>query len=1598
MTSKHSSDGDTRRARSVAPQGTSELLNEVLEHLKDPSDQLAAFARAYLHRIPQETAPSADSAALEVESLFEFIEWRSDPIAVRVFNPTPETHGYESEGSVLEVHVDDSPFLIDSITGEVQAYDLEVIRVSHPVIGTSRDESGRLLEVMRAREANTRESVQHWVLNRFLDPVDHESFARRIEGVLGDVTLAVGDFEAMVDATERMAGLAGEGSGVYPDDEVDEAAAFLRWLTRDNFVFLGYREYRIVESSEGRAVEVKPGTGLGILSDTDRSRASRPLPLDQLSPELRARWEHGDLLVVSKTNRLSTVHRRARMDYVSVRLVAPDGETRGEARLLGLFTAKAYMDSVTRIPVLRRKLAEIQSDEDLVEGSHDYKAVAELVENYPKDELFGLPTEDLRRVVLGLLDLEGRSRVRLFVRRGLLDRSVRILVAMPRDRYSAEIAQQLQDLFLERFGGVSSDFELSLGDRDTARLHFVVWVPEGHDPQVAFDDMETEVMNVTRSWSERVGDILANRYGEGMAHEVVTRWAHRLPDYYRASTSIELAAGDMLRLDQLADEQTGLLVGIQNDMDGPQELTRVTLYRAGGEIPLSELMPAMEDMGLEVVEEVPTRLTGPGEIFIHDFGVTDLAGGLVDVEEAGDRVGDALTAVWEGRAESDSLNRLVLTSGLDYEQVSILRSYHVYWRRVRPVFTVDYVNRALLRHSEVTADLIDLFQKRFDPSSDGTGSEELRRDLVARLDAIPSLDDDRILHAFLGMIEATVRTNAYVPDRGSLAFKFRSGDVPDMPEPSPFVEIFVIAREVEGIHLRAGPLARGGIRWSERREDYRTEVLGLMKAQVTKNAIIVPTGAKGGFVIRRPPSDQTDLEGAVSEAYEVYIRGLLDVTDNRVAGRVEHPDRVRVHDGPDPYLVVAADRGTARFSDLANRIAGEYGFWLSDAFASGGTGGYDHKALGVTALGAWKSLESHFIVDGADPRRDSFSVVGIGDMSGDVFGNGMLGSETIKLVAAFDHRHIFIDPQPDPAVSYQERKRLFALPRSSWADYDSSLLSEGGGIYRRSDKRINLSKEAMAALGTDTEAGTPAEVIRLILKAPVDVIWNGGIGTFVKASSESDVDVGDRTNDDTRVSGSDVRARIVVEGGNLGFTQEGRIEYALQGGRINTDFIDNSGGVDCSDREVNLKILLRLAEQEGEIRASESRALLADETENVVSAIATDSREQALMLTVERGLSESRIDGYEQLMVSLEGEGTLDRSVECLPTTQEMSERARSGGAMTRPELAVLAAHAKRGLTDALLGSTLPDAPEFGHLLETYFPGEVAKRFGHLMWSHPLRRELIATLVSNEVVNRQGPVFAASLITRTGANAAAVISAYLAARDLVGGGNARRAVVELLGSIDLRTWRGLIDAEDRLVSVLTRRYLRRDASRRGEYPDGQLAQFESEADLWSSAAEQRARRQRIQGLRQKGVPEEVAHRAIIAPDLIHVPNILEVAQATNRTSLEVGRLFHDVGEALDLARLHDFVAELKPRDPWQRWTQEMLEDDLVDLRRQIAERVLHGSGDSSIDEALTRFLETRAATVARIRGLIHSVEVASNDPTPVLVIVRQVQELAITVP
>ncbi len=1569
----------------------------------DSVDVVQNFARLYMRRVND--GPlfrlSDDELADHIIGVFHFANDRGlNPVAVRVFNPALDEHGYTGNGTVVEVSTVDQPFLVDSVTSEIQSHDISVAHVTHPVIGTIRDKDGNLTEVTPARDAPDRESVQHYQLDRLLSSQERHQLHDDVIRTLSDVRRVVEDFDPLKGRILRMIELVRRSTSRYEEEEIVAAESYLQWLLDLNFVFLGYREYEIKEIDGQDSLSVVPESGLGLLRGKKQSAYLTPVPMADLPDELRTRYESGDLLVITKANSVSTVHRRVKLDYIGIRTVDADGKINGEARLLGLFTSKAYMAPASTVPILDHKLHQIVEAEDLIEGTHDHKATVEIFESFPKEELFSAPVEELRRSVVGLVQLRESQHVKLFVRRDLFNRSVAIVVALPRDRFNAPLRKRLQQLFLDRFNGTSVDYLLALGETDPAQIYFTVWVTAGDIPEVSFGDLEQEVVAMTRTWADRVREELVARVGEDEGARLAQTWASRFPEYYRTSVELGIAAGDIISLDRQDQQGDALVIGLQNETPGADTdpLTRLTVYHRGDKLPLSAIMPHLEALGLNIIEEVPTRLrNGTSEVFIHDFGVLTEESQQLDIDECGERIAAALDAVLEERAESDSLNRLLISAGLDHHQITVLRAYRTYMQRVAALFTSAYVNDTLASHPKLAAKLYHLFEARFDPKADAATEATIHETIVASLDRVVSLDEDRILRGLLGVIDATVRTNVYRLPRNSVAIKLRSADVPNMPKPFPLYEIFVYSPEVEGVHLRGGMVARGGIRWSTRREDYRTEVLGLMKAQMTKNAVIVPTGSKGGFVLRRPTEQIADIHEEVRLRYITFMEGLLDLTDNLVEGNVVHPPDCRIHDEDDPYLVVAADKGTAALSDTANGVAERYGFWLGDAFASGGAQGYDHKQLGITARGGWESVKHHFRERGIDTQTDPFTVIGIGDMSGDVFGNGMLLSNQIRLIAAFDHRDIFIDPDPDPAVSFAERIRLFSIQGTSWRDYNPELISPGGALFSRQAKEIGLSPEAKAALHIDATTMTPSELIHSILMAPADLLWNGGIGTYVKAADETHGSVGDRANDAIRVNGNELRCRVVGEGGNLGLTQRGRIEFAANGGLVHTDFIDNSAGVHCSDREVNLKILLGLAEERGELDRAGRDELVTAVADDVTAAILYDNFLQAQILSQEVSRCAESMESYEQGIQLLETQGLLERSIEYLPSTEEMTERGREGHGLTKPELSVLLAYAKRSLYEALLRSDLIDHPHFLDDLRSYFPAAVMDRFSHLIAAHPLRRELIATILANQVTNSEGITFVIRLMDQTGADPAMVVKAYRIARTVTGAERRWAEIEAQVGRLEPPTIRSLLDKVDWLVETTARWFLNNSAGQ-GPLDEAITAfttDFESLSDsigTMGAASWQQARQGTTEVLTSQGVPAQISRDHAYIEDLVHGPDIIELAQHTGRSVAEVSGVFFRLGRAIRIDWLEEQISTIDPADRWERLAKQAAEADLVALRRQVAEQVLARAGSRAPRDAVRNFLAERSNAHGRTLVFMRQLAAEGVDSIDaVIVATRQIE-------
>ena len=1580
----------------TVPAAAHPLLDELLATIaeRDPGARgasLTQLTRAMLGKTVREQLRDlpVDVLYAQLVGVFDFADARAgEPIGVRVVPSQPR-------GSAAEVNLADAPFLVDTVRAAVESAGYTIRLLLHPVVGVERDADGGILRLVSARDAGSRESIMRVEIDQQLDAAASFVLTARIREALADLQAVVRDFPAMKATVDQLVVTARRSQGRYGTDEIAEAVSFLDWLRAEHFVFLGARAYDIRDGKSS----VRPGSGLGVLADEASSRFATPTPIDSLPEALRARLSpEADLLLIGKSNRPATVHRRERMDDIAIKEIDRDGNMTGVLRLVGLFTSLATMEQASRTPILRSKLQAIVEAEDLIEGSHDYKAAVAVFESFPREELFGASVEELRAEVMSVRRAEEASRIAVSVRKHAVSNDTSVLVVLPRDRMNTGLRVLLQELFTERFAAESVEYHLALGASGSAQLFFLLRGRTGEQHDIDLAALERDVAQLCRSWDDDFGDALARAFPEDEARRLSGVYRRRLPDYYKSATEPALALLDVQLVERLADGEP-FAVGLQNESaaqsPADEPLTRVTIAKRGAKIPLGRFLPVLEHLGLTVLEEAQTLLEGPGEeSHLHDFGVL-VDGAQIDCAEAGSRVAEAISAVWSGRAESDTLNSLVVTAGLGFADVAVLRAYRRYRQLVSPQFTEAYQNDVLARNAELARLLVQLFRARFCEPGD---ESVLRATLAERLDAIESLDEDRILRGFLGLIDATVRSNAAL-GKPYISFKLRSEDVPQMPAPAPLFEIYVYSPESEGIHLRGGRVARGGIRWSDRREDYRTEVLGLMKAQMVKNAVIVPVGAKGGFVLRNQPTERDALRAEVVERYSTLIRGMLDITDNLVDGLVVRPEGVRAYDEDDPYLVVAADKGTATLSDTANAISIEYGFWLGDAFASGGSVGYDHKALGITARGAWESVKRHFRGLGHDVSARPFTVCGIGDMSGDVFGNGMLLSKQIRLVAAFDHRHVFLDPAPDPAASFAERSRLFELGvGTSWADYDASLISPGGGIFPRSAKSIPLSPEIRRALGVEAAELDPAELAKAILRAPVDLFWNGGIGTFVKASSESHADAGDRTNDAIRIDGRELRCRVFAEGGNLGLTQRGRIEYALAGGRINTDAIDNSAGVDCSDHEVNIKILVGAAIARGLVRAEDRPALLAELAGDVCRHVLYDNYLQAQILTQEEAIAGERSEAYEQLMRELEGEGLLDRTIEALPSGDELTERARQGRGLTRPELAVLLAYAKRSLYPKILASEIPDDPALDGELRRYFPVRLIEATGSLFREHQLRREIVATYVTNDVVNSLGIAWAWQMMAETGATAAEVVRAYWITREVVSAVGLWEDVEALFDdpSVDGAVQMRLMEGIDQLVQQVTRWYVQHAATgqmaaviERDRPAFGELAQTLRTIGTAEWRTERALRREQFAGA---GVPLPVATAASWRGELGYGPDVIAASRASGRSLAEAAEAFFAVGERLHLDWLEGQLTTIPAETRWQRWALAATSDDLHGIRRDVTERLLRGSQAGSIEETIELFVGERTAAMERLERLISSLRADGvTDVSAATVAVRQLR-------
>ena len=1352
---------------------------------KSERASLTTFARGYFERVDPE-----DIAARSVEDLYgallshwQFARKRETGAAkVRVFNPGAGEHGWASRHTVIEIVNDDMPFLVDSASMEVNRQGLTLHMIVHPIFAVERDSSGtpKTIDVRENKPDWPRESFMHIEVDRLADPAARAELAAGIERVLGDVRAAVTDWKAMIAQLRAVIEEIDRQPPPLPREEVAENRAFLQWLTEDHLLLLGYRCHDLTTVDGEDALRLVPGSGLGILRESATETALSS-SFAVLPPQARAvAHAVSPMMFVTKANSRSTVHRPGYIDYIGVKRYK-DGVVIGEHRFVGLFTSAAYTVRVAEVPLIRGKVSAVAARSGLAPGSHLGKAMTHVLETYPRDELFQITADELYEIATGIVHLGERQRFRLFIRRDPFERFVSCLIFVPRENYTTELRRQFQKILIESFDGSTADFDVLLTDAVLARIHITVRTTPGKVPEVDRRAIEARLASAARRWEDDLRQALNDEEGEARAAPLYKRFGTAFPTAYEEAVSPRQAVADIRRLAALDKGSLGL--NLYRPLEGPAGRLGFKLYRQGAPITLSDSLPMLERMGVRVLSERGYEIhPEAGEaLWVHDFSLQLPGSDDIDAETIAPLFEESFARVFEGAVENDDFNRLVLRAGLSADEIVVLRAYAKVMRQTGFALSQAFIESTLALHPRIARMLVALFKLRFDPAQQDDGAAASQVNAIEQaLDRVSSLSEDKVLRQYLGLIIATLRTNywrtgagasgAAGPRRAFLSFKFDSSKIPGLPEPRPMFEIFVYSPRFEGVHLRGGKVARGGLRWSDRPEDFRTEVLGLLKAQMVKNVVIVPVGSKGGFVLKKAPP-MTDREAFLNEGiacYSDYLRGLLDVTDNRVGDTIVPPPHVVRHDADDPYLVVAADKGTATFSDYANAISAEYGFWLGDAFASGGSVGYDHKEMGITARGAWESVKRHFRELGVNIQTTDFTCVGIGDMSGDVFGNGMLLSRHIRLLAAFDHRHIFIDPAPDVAASFAERERLFALPRSSWADYNQKLISPGGGIWARSEKSVPISPQAQAALGITTAKLVPSELISAILKAPADLLYNGGIGTYVKAAGESNADVGDRANDTLRINGAELRCKVIGEGGNLGLTQLGRIEAALNGVRLYTDAIDNSAGVDTSDHEVNIKILLSLPMADGELTEKQRNAQLVSMTEDVAALVLRDNYFQGQSLSVSGRMGTRLLDPQQRFIRFLEKQGQLNRALEFLPSEDDFADRRSKGIALTSPERAVLLAYSKMWLFDELLASNLPEDAWVGTAVARYFPSVLKEKFGSYIERHPLKREIVATHVLNSMVNRVGSTFVHRRMETTGATPPQIVRAYLLTREVFG--------------------------------------------------------------------------------------------------------------------------------------------------------------------------------------------------------------------------------------
>jgi glutamate dehydrogenase len=1551
-------------------------------------------------------------------SFYDFIKKRAkNEIKLRVYNPDFSAHAWQSNHTIIEVITNDQPFLVDSMLMEMNRLGYATYLTMHcGGIKVTRNNKGELSSILPNDDADTPAAVMeapiYCEIDRISDPQKINQLQTALLGLLHDIDLCVSDWREMQQQVTQSLHELDKASGFLDAHELQESKDYLRWIIDSNFILLGTCDYELSTKKKSTAYTAVSNTGYGILSQQKTCKSIAKLAPANRSPELFK--DNTKILVLSKTNIKSHIHRPTYMESIGVPLYTAKGTLRGERILIGMYTSMAYHRSTKDIPFLRRKVTQVMALTNFRSQSHSWKEMINILETLPRDDLFQTSVDELLAISLGIYYLQERRRIRLFVRRDINGQFVSCYVYLPRDRFATKLLRAMKCILEAEFQSVESSYSTRFTDSILARIHFELRIDPKNFIDFNIKDIERKLIEAGRSWEDDLESCLLDYFGEQSGAHTISRYANAFPLSYRENFNAVTALYDIRHIENLSAELP-LALNIYKPIDDFTDSIRFKVYQRGNVIAISDVLPILENLGLRVISERPyrIRLRDGDIVWINDFTMLYTDELNFELQQLKEPFQATFAKIWFQQVENDGFNKLVLSTGLGWKQITILRAYAKYFRQMGVTFSQAYIEQTLVSHPSIAKLLVELFELRFNPKTAAKNQAKLKKinnQIKSLLESVDSLDDDRILRHYLTLIQATLRTNYFQSDasgqpKSYLSFKLDPQRIPELPRPRPMFEIFVYSPRFEGIHLRGSKVARGGLRWSDRLEDYRTEVLGLMKAQQVKNAVIVPSGAKGGFVTKRLHSDSTreeTIEEGIS-CYKKFIAGLLDITDNIKAGEVVPPPNVYRYDKDDTYLVVAADKGTATFSDIANAISHQYEFWMDDAFASGGSTGYDHKKMGITARGAWESVKRQFRELNHDIQTTDFTCVGIGDMSGDVFGNGLLLSKHTKLIAAFNHQHIFIDPDPDPLLSHQERQRLFKLPRSTWLDYNTELLSEGGGIYSRRDKSIALSPQVRRALNVKVNRIEPNKLISLILMAPVDLLWNGGIGTYVKASAENSEQVGDRTNNSTRINANQLRCKVVGEGGNLGFTQCARIEYALGGGKIYTDFIDNAGGVDCSDHEVNIKILLNDIVKAGDMTEKQRNQLLEAMTAEVAQLVLKNNYQQTQAISLSIRQAPKNIELHRQYIDSLVKLGILDRALEYLPEDQTITDRKVAHLGLVSPCIAVLVSYTKIKCKQEIIDSDIPEDRYLRDMICTAFPALLYEQYREQLAQHSLRREIVATQISNCMINEMGLSFVFRLQNETGAETQAIVRAYMVNRE----------VFELP-----KVWASIESLDTKLSSnvqidmmVLYIRLLRRSTRWILKYhrlnldipsmvaafskPMHDLLHYLPKCLMGQALDEYNTLVARYSKL---SVPKDLVHRLACVRSLFSAFDILEAAVENNLKVRDVAQVYFNIDDQLNMNWIRTQVIAHKVDNNWDALTRESLRDDLDRQQRLVAVSILqHDCDVKSIPQCIARWLDRYAVLVDRWHVVMQNLQKSSSVSFAMLfVAVRELIDLTHT--